>query len=352
MQDGQEDELVFTVVEDKATPVSRIPIQDLGLTERAHLQEWVIAHPEIIGSGVLTIAFEFDRWTTSNGPAPRDRLDVLGLDRGGRLVVAELKRGQAPDTVEVQAIKYAAMVSRFTEEILADLYAEFVLKTQNVSLTITEASERLQSHADSGLSPDLLLQPRIVLLAEDFSATVTSSVVWLNEQGVDITLKRYQAYQTPLGETVVTVSQYYPVADVAAFEVGPRTRRASPSSRAELPEVPWSIEDLALLHSLPFEVPHAILELCSASPEEWIGSTDAYQRAAVEKKSGMGKLAGFGYAVRTRFGRSNPPWSTKWAEGGISQQYYSVSRDTADLLESDLISSNHSRELMRSPVAH
>ena len=42
-----------------------------------------------------------------------------------------------------------------------------------------------------GLSPDLLLQPRIVLLAEKFSPTVTSSVVWLNEQGVDITLKRY-----------------------------------------------------------------------------------------------------------------------------------------------------------------
>ena len=328
---SDQDELVFTVVGNSATPVRSIPIQALGLTERAHLQEWVIAHPEIIGAGVLTIAFEFDRWTTSNGLAPKDRLDVLGLDRDGRLVVAELKRGQAPDTVDVQAIKYAAMVSRFTEETLADLYAEFLLKTEGSVLNETEALERLQGHAYSGLSPDVLLQPRIVLLAEDFSPTVTSSVVWLNEQGVDITLKRYQAFKTPLDETVVTVSQYYPVADVAAFEVRPGRGRSTHTDRAELSEIPWSIEDFTLLQSLRFEVPHAILDLCSAAPGEWVGSTDAYQRAGVEKKSGMGKLAGFGYAVRTRFGRSNPPWSTHWAEGGVSQQYYSVSQEMAEL---------------------
>ena len=88
---------------------------------------------------------------------------------------------------------------------------------------------------------------------------------------------------------------------------------------------------MTLLQSLRFEVPHAILDLCSVSPGEWIGSTDAYQRAGVERKSGMGKLAGFGYAVRTRFGRSNPPWSTHWAEGGVSQQYYSIIQETAEL---------------------
>jgi hypothetical protein len=48
VQDGQPDELVFTVDGDSATAVQQIPIEALGLTERAHLQEWVIAHPEII----------------------------------------------------------------------------------------------------------------------------------------------------------------------------------------------------------------------------------------------------------------------------------------------------------------
>jgi hypothetical protein len=329
VQDGQPDELVFTVDGNSATAVQQISIEALGLTERSHLQEWVIAHPEIIGTGVLTVAFEFDRWTTSSGLAPRDRLDVLGMDMDGRLVVAELKRGKAPDTVELQAIKYAAMTSRFTEETLSDLHADFLKKTQGTALTATEALEKLQSHTDSGLSPDVLLSPRIVLLAEDFSPTVTSSVVWLNEQGIDITLKRYQAYKTPHGETVVTVSQYYPVADVAAFEVGPRKRSTAPI-REILPEIPWSTEDLELLLTLPFEVPHAVLNLCAASPGEWIGSTDVYAEAGVEKASGMGKLAGFGFAVRKRFVRNNPPWNTHWAQGGVSQQYYSINKDVAE----------------------
>jgi hypothetical protein len=85
-----------------------------------------------------------------------------------------------------------------------------------------------------------------------------------------------------------------------------------------------------MLQNQPFEVPHAILDLCSDSPNRWIGSSEAYERAGVEQKSGMGKLAGFGYSVRNRFKRSNPPWSTQWAIGGVSQQYYSVSEDVAE----------------------
>jgi hypothetical protein len=324
------DELVFTVAEETATPVARVPIEALGLTEVRHLQRWVLAHPEIIGSHVLVITFEFDRWSAPNAPDPRDRLDVLGLGADGRLVVAELKRGRVPDTVELQAIKYAAMASRFDEDQLVDLHQRFVRKVQGLTLADDEAREKVLGHlTEGGLQPELLLQPRIVLLAESFSPTVTSSVVWLNEQGVDITLRRYQAYHTTGDETVITVSQYYPVVQVASFEVrpgGPRTPKPD-----DLPEVPWSREDLSVLASLPFEVPHAVLDLCSAAPGTWIGSTDAYERAGVIQKSGMGRLAGFGFSVRSRFGRSNPPWETSWNVGGGNQQYYRVASEWGEL---------------------
>jgi hypothetical protein len=148
----------------------------------------------------MIVASQYDKWVTPGGVEAKDRLDLLGLDKDGRLVVAELKRGRAPDTVELQAVKYAAMTSRFTLDKLAELHARFLERTSNETLTNEEAEEKLQAHvaADVELSPELLARPRIVLVAEGYPDTTVTSVVWLAEQGVDITLRRYKAYETVL----------------------------------------------------------------------------------------------------------------------------------------------------------
>ena len=107
------DELVFTVQPGVAQRAQPISLAEAGLRERADLQEWIRENPEILGEGARIVTFEFGAWRARDGNAT-DRLDLLGLDDEGRLVVAELKRGPAPDTVEMQAIKYAAFASRFT----------------------------------------------------------------------------------------------------------------------------------------------------------------------------------------------------------------------------------------------
>jgi len=101
------DELLFHVDGSTATRATPITLTEAGLREREHLQEWVLANPEIVGEDVLIITFEFDRWlpTAKSQSKVRDRLDILGIDAAGTLVVAELKRDAAPDTVEMQAIK-------------------------------------------------------------------------------------------------------------------------------------------------------------------------------------------------------------------------------------------------------
>lgn len=148
---------------------------------------------------------------------------MLGLGADGRLVVAELKRDRAPDTVEMQAIKYAAIASRFTEDTLAEQHARF-LSRDGAVVDQDTARQQLIEHAGD-LDPEQLRRPRIVLVAGSFPPVVTATVVWLSEMGVDLALQRVQAYRVFDDQTVVTVSQLFPVADVEEFTVSPQRQQ-------------------------------------------------------------------------------------------------------------------------------
>ncbi len=246
------EEVVFSVSGSTAVLADEITLAEAGLREREHLQEWVLAHPEIIRrSGlspepeVMIVTFEFDQWTAAAGPQ-RDRLDVLALGKDGRLVVAELKRDRAPETVDMQAIKYAAMASRFTLDRLAHYHSAFTRHRYagadgKEPLSEDEASAKLEAWAGGVLLPEQLVNPRVVLIAESFPPTVTATAVWLNERGVDLTLMSYHAYRIGSGEIVLTVSQLYPVRDVAQFVAAPAVEARSSVVTAAYAEVAWAL---------------------------------------------------------------------------------------------------------------
>jgi hypothetical protein len=227
------DELVFAVEGSRATSARAVTFAEAGIREREHFQEWVIKNPEILGPGVMIVTFEFDRWMTASGHPTYERLDVLGLDETGRLVVAELKRDRAADSVTMQALNYAAMVSRFSLDTLAEVLASSGLSGD---ATPQDALVRLQQWAPA-ISDDSLGTPRIVLLASEFGPTVTNLALFLYENGIDIRLHRVQPYQTSDGRFIVTVSAILPVPNAADFMVKPRsgaqTRAATTSSRAD-----------------------------------------------------------------------------------------------------------------------
>jgi hypothetical protein len=226
------DELLFTVVGSAAWPAEPISLAEAGLKERTDLQEWVIAHPAMLGVGVKVVTFEFSSWTSGTGSAVLDRLDVLGLGQDGRLVVAELKRGKAPDTTQMQAVKYAAMTSRFSPKSLAAQYARFRFSRKEV-LSDQDALLELQEHAPE-LSIETLRRPRIVLVAQDYPPSVTASAVWLSEMGLDVSLVQFQAYRTTVpgsgegghSQVLVSVSRLYPVRNVEEFMVSPTQQQS------------------------------------------------------------------------------------------------------------------------------
>jgi hypothetical protein len=218
-------ETVFTVSGATAKVAQRIGLAEAGLRERDHLQEWVIAHPQVLGPDVKIVAFEFGRWSGSSGDRDWDRLDILALDQDGRLVVVELKRDKAPDTVEMQALKYAALVSRFTRDDLNRVHAQYLARRRGEPVEADEAAAELDEW--SSITEESLRLPRIVLMASSFPKTVTATVVFLHQQlALDVRLLVFQAYRTEGGEVLITVSQHYPPPEVEDFVLSPEVVEA------------------------------------------------------------------------------------------------------------------------------
>ena len=95
-----------------------------------------------------------------------DQGPELGRGTSQPLVVAELKRGKAPDTTEMQAVKYA-MASRFTTESLGAQFAKS-RSLHGDPISDEDALIELQTHAPD-LSNEGLRRPRIVLVASEYS---------------------------------------------------------------------------------------------------------------------------------------------------------------------------------------
>jgi len=309
------DELLFTVDEGKANRVPRRSLSSFGLHERAHLQEWVLANPEVLGPGTTVVTSEYDRWQSADGAPVADRLDILALDPDGRLVVAELKRDAAPSTVHMQAVNYAAMVSRLTPADVAELYAAWQGRggtpvDRESALTLLE-TEYL-------LTADGIRRPRIVLIASDFPASVTATVVWLNEQDVDISLIRYRAYDVD-GRTAVSFSRLYPVPEVEEFTIGRRVESVA-SSIAD-PGAPWDSPSLARLAALANDATLALVDLCAAPDPGAVGVAEVAAEAGVSPAAVRGQLAGLTMRLRNPangFAQRAWPVQVTWLPGGVA----------------------------------
>ena len=94
---------------------------DEKVRERTGLQRLLRTRIDAIADGVLIVAEEFGAFAEA-----RRRIDLLGIDREGHLVVFELKRTPDGGHLELQALRYAAMVSTMTFEDLVGHYEHYL----------------------------------------------------------------------------------------------------------------------------------------------------------------------------------------------------------------------------------
>lgn len=192
--------MIFSVSETLAAAQKIMPssFMSLNIWERKHIEEWVRSNPELLGENLLIVSMEFDRFSNSN-----DRLDILALDRSGNLVVVELKRDSAGGYADLQAIRYAAMVSSMTVEVLLPYYIAYRKKYDGEALSAGEAKEQIIEFVESDSFVELSNKPRIILCSEGFSQVITATVLWLREFGIDISCVTISPYQ--VGTQIVIV---------------------------------------------------------------------------------------------------------------------------------------------------
>ena len=178
---------LYLVDDDKITPVPPTTFAQQGRQERKHLQALLKSRPEIISPDTLIVAEEFSDWEDS-----RRRIDLLGIDKSANLVVIELKRTEDGGHMELQAVRYAAMISAMTFEILVSRYDRYLKNNAKEK----DARDSLIEFLNWDDSDDRTLGQniRIVLVSAEFSKELTTSVVWLNEQGLDIRCVRMSPY--------------------------------------------------------------------------------------------------------------------------------------------------------------
>ena len=191
----------------------------LGILETAHLEKWIVDHPEVLGDGVLIVTTQYDKWSSGSGDLARERLDVLGLDSSGQLVVVELKR-ETDSRIHLQAITYAALVAGFSKETLAEAHAEYLSRSSDIAISLAEAREQLDEHVDGTWDAAILTQPKIILLAEDFSAQTYTTVAWLSDLTPNLSIEMHtvNAFGLPDGDgdqSCVVFRRLYPPVDPA-----------------------------------------------------------------------------------------------------------------------------------------
>jgi len=183
-----------------------------GIKERDDLQRLLRNQIEIVAQDTLVIAEEFGDWEGSNR-----RIDLLGLDKDANLVVFELKRSEDGGHMDLQAIRYAAMVSTMTFEKVEEVYAEYLRRLGKEVNSRTAILEFLgwDEAEESPFAQDV----RVVLVSAEFSKELTTSVMWLNEKGLDIRCVRLKPYSDN-GRVLVDVQQIIPLPEAAEYVVG------------------------------------------------------------------------------------------------------------------------------------
>jgi len=217
---------LYELTADTFRPIERTSFADLRIRERDDLQRILRAQINVLSDaldgsndgldshndGLLVLTEEFSDWEDSNR-----RIDLLAIDLEANLVVIELKRSADGGHMELQALRYAAMVSTMTFERAEQIHANYL---DRIGEPKEDARERILSFLEWEEPDEEIFAEtvRILLVSEDFGKELTTAVLWLRERDIDIRCVRLRPYLDD-GKRLVDVQQIIPLPEADSYQV-------------------------------------------------------------------------------------------------------------------------------------
>jgi hypothetical protein len=183
-----------------------------GVRERQDLQRLLREKINIIAGrdeSLYVLTEEYGEFEGANR-----RIDLLCLDGNANLVVVELKRTEDGGHMELQALRYAAMISTMTFGKAVEAHAKYLRKDQVDAQSAILSFLGWKMPMNDKFAQDV----RIILVAADLSIEITTAVMWLNKKGLDIRCLRFHPY-TLNGEVLIDIQQVLPLPEAADYQI-------------------------------------------------------------------------------------------------------------------------------------
>jgi len=202
---------IYELSSDAIRAIPTTTFAEAQVLERQHLQRVLREKVETVAPGAMVLAEEFGEWEAS-----KRRIDLLALDSHANLVVIELKRDEDGAHMELQALRYAAMVSTMTFARAVEVHQRYLTKLGREG----DARGAILHHLEweEPREEEFAQDVRIVLVSANFSTEITSTVMWLNERDLDIRCVRVQPYRLD-DRILLDVQQIIPLPEAASYQV-------------------------------------------------------------------------------------------------------------------------------------
>lgn len=203
---------IYALTDEQLVPVSATSFSAENIHERRHIQQLLKANISVLDDGLMVIAEEFGDWVDSSR-----RIDLLCIDTDANLVVVELKRTEDGGHMELQALRYAAMISAMTFEQLVETYARYLDPARpDHDDALTTILQFLGW--DTPIEDQFGQDTRIILASANFGRELTTAVLWLRDRDIDIRCVRLQPYRLANGPVLLDVQQLIPLPETASFQ--------------------------------------------------------------------------------------------------------------------------------------